>query len=146
VTAPCRRGALSLSLVIIALFIVQRLLQSGNGLLYCMSVTSTACCSLCRVKGSYGVPLQYERSFRWKLGQFRYLCQSNSLQGHVKINVSRETLFEDSYNQLSRLQPFDLRRRLYIIFRGEEGLDYGGVARYVVMSVAVATVYMYVRM
>ena len=29
-----------------------------------------------------------------------------------------------------RLQPFDLRRRLYIIFRGEEGLDYGGLARY----------------
>ena len=30
-----------------------------------------------------------------------------------------------------RLQPFDLRRRLYIIFKGEEGLDYGGVARLV---------------
>jgi len=30
-----------------------------------------------------------------------------------------------------RLQPFDLRRRLYIIFKGEEGLDYGGIARYV---------------
>ena len=29
-----------------------------------------------------------------------------------------------------RLQPFDLRRRLFITFRGEEGLDYGGVARY----------------
>jgi len=32
--------------------------------------------------------------------------------------------------QLMRLPPFELRRRLYIIFRGEEGLDYGGVARY----------------
>ena len=30
-----------------------------------------------------------------------------------------------------RLPPFDLRRRLYITFRGEEGLDYGGVARLV---------------
>jgi len=29
-----------------------------------------------------------------------------------------------------RLPAFELRRRLYIIFRGEEGLDYGGVARY----------------
>ena len=28
-----------------------------------------------------------------------------------------------------RLQPFDLRRRLYMVFKGEEGLDYGGVAR-----------------
>jgi atrophin-1 interacting protein 5 (WW domain-containing E3 ubiquitin protein ligase 1) len=79
--------------------------------------------------GAYGVPLQYERSFRWKLGQFRYLCSSNSLPGHVKINVTRENLFEDSFQQIMRLQPFDLRRRLYIVFKGEEGLDYGGIAR-----------------
>lgn len=80
-------------------------------------------------KGAYGVPIQYERSFRWKLGQFRYLCHSNALPGHVKINISRDNLFEDSFAQIMRLQPFDLRRRLYIIFKGEEGLDYGGVAR-----------------
>ncbi|XP_059140326.1 E3 ubiquitin-protein ligase Su(dx)-like [Physella acuta] len=80
-------------------------------------------------KGAYGVPIQYERSFRWKLGQFRYLCHSNSLPGHVKITVSRDNLFEDSFAQIMRLQPFDLRRRLYIIFKGEEGLDYGGLAR-----------------
>jgi len=81
-------------------------------------------------KGAFGVPIAYERSFRWKLGQFRYLCQSNSLPSHVKISVSRQnTLFEDSFHQVMRLQPYDLRRRLYIIFRGEEGLDYGGLAR-----------------
>lgn len=28
------------------------------------------------------------------------------------------------------LKPYDLRRRLYVIFRGEEGLDYGGLARW----------------
>lgn len=28
-----------------------------------------------------------------------------------------------------RLPAYELRRRLYVIFRGEEGLDYGGVAR-----------------
>lgn len=28
-----------------------------------------------------------------------------------------------------RLPAYELRRRLYIIFRGEEGLDYGGVSR-----------------
>ncbi|BFZ13158.1 hypothetical protein BsWGS_16197 [Bradybaena similaris] len=80
-------------------------------------------------KGAYGVPIQYERSFRWKLGQFRYLCHSNALPGHVKITVSRDNLFEDSFAQIMRLLPFDLRRRLYIIFKGEEGLDYGGLAR-----------------
>lgn len=80
-------------------------------------------------KGAYGVPLQYERSFRWKLSQFRYLCQSNALPNHIKLSVTRQTLFEDSFHQLMRLPAFELRRRLYIIFRGEEGLDYGGVAR-----------------
>ena len=29
-----------------------------------------------------------------------------------------------------RIKPHDLRRRLYIQYKGEEGLDYGGVARY----------------
>ncbi|XP_039697910.1 NEDD4-like E3 ubiquitin-protein ligase WWP1 [Pteropus medius] len=80
--------------------------------------------------GTKGGPqIAYERSFRWKLAHFRYLCQSNALPSHVKINVSRQTLFEDSFQQIMALKPYDLRRRLYVIFRGEEGLDYGGLAR-----------------
>lgn len=80
-------------------------------------------------KGAYGVPIAYERSFRWKLSQFRYLCQSNALPSHIKITLNRSTLFEDSHHQIMRLPAYELRRRLYVIFRGEEGLDYGGVAR-----------------
>uniref|UniRef100_A0A668AXT9 E3 ubiquitin-protein ligase n=1 Tax=Myripristis murdjan TaxID=586833 RepID=A0A668AXT9_9TELE len=80
-----------------------------------------------------GPQIAYERSFRWKLAHFRYLCQvifSPSLTHfHVKITVSRQTLFEDSFQQIMALKPYDLRRRLYVIFRGEEGLDYGGLAR-----------------
>uniref|UniRef100_A0A8C5QIT4 E3 ubiquitin-protein ligase n=1 Tax=Leptobrachium leishanense TaxID=445787 RepID=A0A8C5QIT4_9ANUR len=52
-----------------------------------------------------GPQIAYERSFRWKLAHFRYLCQ------------------------IMALKPYDLRRRLYVMFRGEEGLDYGGLAR-----------------
>lgn len=51
-------------------------------------------------QGAYGVPRAYERSFRWKLSQFRYLCQSNALPSHIKITLSRQTLFEDSYHQV----------------------------------------------
>uniref|UniRef100_UPI00398EB15D NEDD4-like E3 ubiquitin-protein ligase WWP1 isoform X2 n=1 Tax=Pristiophorus japonicus TaxID=55135 RepID=UPI00398EB15D len=76
-----------------------------------------------------GPQIAYERSFRWKLAHFRYLCQSNALPSHVKITVSRQTLFEDSFQQIMALKPYDLRRRLYVIFKGEEGLDYGGLAR-----------------
>ncbi|KAL5237168.1 hypothetical protein ACI65C_004578 [Semiaphis heraclei] len=79
--------------------------------------------------GPYGVPAAYERSFRWKLSQFRYLCQSNAISSHIKITVSRQTLFEDSYHQIMRSAAYEMRKRLYIVFRGEEGLDYGGVSR-----------------
>uniref|UniRef100_A0A673BNK7 E3 ubiquitin-protein ligase n=1 Tax=Sphaeramia orbicularis TaxID=375764 RepID=A0A673BNK7_9TELE len=52
-----------------------------------------------------------------------------SMPQHIKITVSRKTLFEDSFQQIMSFHPQDLRRRLWIIFPGEEGLDYGGVAR-----------------
>lgn len=80
-------------------------------------------------KGAYGVPVQYERSFKWKLSQFRTMCQSQGLTGHVKVNVSRDNLFETSFQQIMRLQPQDLKKRLFIVFKGEEGLDYGGIAK-----------------
>uniref|UniRef100_A0A8C7PSR8 E3 ubiquitin-protein ligase n=1 Tax=Oncorhynchus mykiss TaxID=8022 RepID=A0A8C7PSR8_ONCMY len=79
--------------------------------------------------GTGGSPGAYDRSFRWKYHQFRFLCHSNALPSHVKISVSRQTLFEDSFQQIMNVKPYDLRRRLYIIMRGEEGLDYGGIAR-----------------
>uniref|UniRef100_A0A674MM65 E3 ubiquitin-protein ligase n=1 Tax=Takifugu rubripes TaxID=31033 RepID=A0A674MM65_TAKRU len=48
---------------------------------------------------------------------------------HQIVSVSRKTLFEDSFQQIMSFNAQDLRRRLWIIFPGEEGLDYGGVAR-----------------
>lgn len=51
------------------------------------------------------------------------------MPNHVKITVSRNNVFEDSFQEIMRKNAVDLRRRLYIQFRGEEGLDYGGVAR-----------------
>ena len=47
----------------------------------------------------------------------------------MKIQVSRTNLFDDSFSQITKLQAFDLRRKLFLTFKGEEGLDYGGVAR-----------------
>jgi len=36
--------------------------------------------------------------------------------------------------QVMKQQPYELRRRLYIMFKGEEGLDYGGIARLVCLQ------------
>lgn len=49
--------------------------------------------------------------------------------GHCRLEVSRKDIFEESYRAIMKMRPKDLRKRLMIKFRGEEGLDYGGVAR-----------------
>lgn len=41
----------------------------------------------------------------------------------------RFNFFKHQYFQITKLHPYDLRRKLFLTFRGEEGLDYGGVAR-----------------
>ncbi|XP_070600965.1 E3 ubiquitin-protein ligase Itchy homolog isoform X2 [Erythrolamprus reginae] len=76
-----------------------------------------------------GPQIAYVRDFKAKVQYFRFWCQQLSLPQHIKITVSRKTLFEDSFQQIMSLNAVDLRRRLWVIFPGEEGLDYGGVAR-----------------
>ncbi|KAM3617158.1 uncharacterized protein V6R79_003016 [Siganus canaliculatus] len=76
-----------------------------------------------------GPQITYVRDFKAKVQYFRFWCQQLSMPQHVKITVSRKTLFEDSFQQIMSISAQDLRRRLWIIFPGEEGLDYGGVAR-----------------
>lgn len=76
-----------------------------------------------------GGAVAYQRNFRLTLMTFRQQCASNQLPSHVKIVVSRTNIFEDSFQQIMRIPAQDLRRRVFINFKGEEGLDYGGVAR-----------------
>ncbi|XP_033630687.1 E3 ubiquitin-protein ligase SMURF2-like [Asterias rubens] len=59
-------------------------------------------------------------------------AELSSLQpqtGHCRLEVSRENIFEESYRQVMKMKPRDLRKRLMIKFKSEEGLDYGGIAR-----------------
>ncbi|XP_072222791.1 itchy E3 ubiquitin protein ligase b isoform X2 [Leuresthes tenuis] len=76
-----------------------------------------------------GPQITYVRDFKAKVQYFKFWCQQLSMPQHIKITVTRKTLFEDSFQQIMSFNAQDLRRRLWIIFPGEEGLDYGGVAR-----------------
>uniref|UniRef100_A0A8C1CFL2 E3 ubiquitin-protein ligase n=1 Tax=Cyprinus carpio carpio TaxID=630221 RepID=A0A8C1CFL2_CYPCA len=76
-----------------------------------------------------GPQITYVRDFKAKVQYFRFWCQQLAMPQHIKITVTRKTLFEDSFQQIMSFSAQDLRRRLWIIFPGEEGLDYGGVAR-----------------
>jgi len=51
------------------------------------------------------------------------------MPGQCHIKVRREHIFEDSYAEIMRQTPEDLKKRLMIKFDGEDGLDYGGLSR-----------------
>ena len=50
--------------------------------------------------------------------------------GQCHVSVRRTHIFEDSFSEIMRHSPSDLRKRLLIKFAGEDGLDYGGLSRY----------------
>jgi len=57
------------------------------------------------------------------------LAKLQTPNGYCRIEVTRDDVFEDSYREVMNMRVRDLRKRLMLKFRGEEGLDYGGVAR-----------------
>lgn len=75
---------------------------------------------------------QYKRDFRRKLIYFRSQPAMRAQPGNCQIKVRRNHIFEDSYAEIMRQTPNDLKKRLMIKFDGEDGLDYGGLSRYVV--------------
>lgn len=77
-----------------------------------------------------GVP-QYKRDFRRKLIYFRSQPALRIMSGQCHVKVRRNNIFEDSYSEIMRQSASDLKKRLMIKFDGEDGLDYGGLSRYV---------------
>ena len=74
---------------------------------------------------------QYKRDFRRKLIYFRSQPALRILSGQCHVKVRRDHIFEDSYAEIMRQNANDLKKRLMIKFDGEDGLDYGGLSRYV---------------
>jgi E3 ubiquitin ligase SMURF1/2 len=73
---------------------------------------------------------KYRRDLVGKMRTLR--AELTALQpqsGHCRLEVSRAEIFEESYRLIMKMRPKDMRKRLMVKFRGEEGLDYGGVAR-----------------
>lgn len=74
---------------------------------------------------------QYKRDFRRKLVYFRSQPALRITTGQCHIKVRRNAIFEDSYAEIMRQSASDLKKRLMIKFEGEDGLDYGGLSRFV---------------
>jgi E3 ubiquitin-protein ligase NEDD4 len=83
-----------------------------------------------RLPSSLGADVpQYQRDFRRKLVYFRSQPTLRPVVGQVHLKVSREMMFENSYVEVMRQTPNELKKRLMIKFEGEDGLDYGGLSR-----------------
>ena len=78
---------------------------------------------------------QYKRDFRQKLIYFRSQPGMRGMRdqpGNCQIKVRRNHIFEDSYAEIMRQTPNDLKKRILMIkFEGEDELDNGGLARFV---------------
>ncbi|GAA5877383.1 hypothetical protein JCM16303_003311 [Sporobolomyces ruberrimus] len=74
---------------------------------------------------------QQKRDFRRKLVYFRSqpALRTNVSRGDSRIIVRRSNLFEDAFSEVMKYSEHDLKKRLMITFKGEEGVDFGGVSR-----------------
>ena len=63
----------------------------------------------------------------------------------LKINVSRESIYDDTFEQFRFLGPHDLVRKPKVHFEGEEGIDSGGLTKdwYLSMSKAITAMGMF---
>ena len=78
---------------------------------------------------------QYKRDYRRKVVYFRSQPAMREVPGKCDIKIRRNMAFEDSFAAVMRSTRDDMRRRLMIRFDGEDGLDYGGVSRFVPPSI-----------
>ena len=65
------------------------------------------------------------RYFRQELDKI----EETNRREDIAIRVRREHVFEESFRELHRRSPEELKSRLYVIFEGEEGQDAGGLLR-----------------
>eukprot|EP01129_Flabellula_baltica_P006333 TRINITY_DN2361_c0_g1_i2.p1 TRINITY_DN2361_c0_g1~~TRINITY_DN2361_c0_g1_i2.p1 ORF type:complete len:407 (-),score=96.79 TRINITY_DN2361_c0_g1_i2:75-1295(-) len=50
-------------------------------------------------------------------------------EGRLEIIVNRESIFQDSFEILYPMQTEDLVKDMFVVFDGEDGIDYGGMTR-----------------
>jgi len=75
-------------------------------------------------------PLQEKlKLLRAELAQYFQADTVLSEQAPLRIDIDRADVFESSYSQLLNIPNKYLQRRFVIAFKGEKGIDWGGVTR-----------------
>jgi E3 ubiquitin-protein ligase HUWE1 len=74
--------------------------------------------------------LDFDVKRQWFKTQMRRLRQQASRRhGSLRLHIRRKYVFEDAYHQLRLRNAEEMRGRLHITFREEEGVDAGGLSR-----------------
>lgn len=74
--------------------------------------------------------LDFDVKRQWFKTQMRRLRQQASRRnGSLRLHIRRKYVFEDAYHQLRLRNADEMRGRLHITFRNEEGVDAGGLSR-----------------
>lgn len=71
--------------------------------------------------------IKYSLAFDRKLKTFQASLRRSP--GKVDLLVRRADVFQSSFDAIMSLPPEELKRTPYVVFIGEQGLDYGGVRR-----------------
>ena len=74
--------------------------------------------------------MDFDVKRQWFKTQVRRLRQSASRRyGSLRLSIRRKHVFEDAYHSLRLRTAEEMRGRLHITFRDEEGVDAGGLSR-----------------
>lgn len=74
--------------------------------------------------------LDFDVKRQWFKSQIRRLRQQASRRhGSLRLIIRRKNVFEEAYHQLRLRNEDEMRSRLHITFRNEEGVDAGGLSR-----------------
>lgn len=74
--------------------------------------------------------LDFDVKRQWFKTQLRRQRQhANRRHGTLRLNIRRKHVFEDTYHQLRHRNADEMKGRLHITFRNEEGVDAGGLSR-----------------
>uniref|UniRef100_A0A7S0C7I7 HECT-type E3 ubiquitin transferase n=1 Tax=Proboscia inermis TaxID=420281 RepID=A0A7S0C7I7_9STRA len=74
--------------------------------------------------------MDFDVKRQWFKTQVRRLRQhANRRAGSLRLNIRRKHVFEDAFHQIRQRNADEMRGRLHITFRNEEGVDAGGLSR-----------------
>jgi len=73
---------------------------------------------------------KYKIVFENKIKQLRSLNVMNFIDSYTFLEIDRNYIFRDAFDGIMTKSIQELRQRLAIVYKGEEGIDAGGLLRY----------------